>query len=72
MDFPVFENVTRPIRAGPFSEADLFSIYMIRVLVLLMVGHSMSKSPIVSGTDDNQKALSAFRVSDLIASAIWR
>jgi hypothetical protein len=22
MDLPVFENVTRPIRAGPFSDAD--------------------------------------------------
>src|SRR5579871_6632421 len=31
MDLPVLENVTRPIRAGPFSDADLFSIYMMRV-----------------------------------------
>lgn len=31
MDLPVFEKETRPIRAGPFSDADLFSMYMMRV-----------------------------------------
>jgi hypothetical protein len=35
MDLPVFENVTRPIRASPFSELDFSSIYMMRVFDML-------------------------------------
>jgi hypothetical protein len=27
---PVLENVTRPIRAGPTSSPDFFSMYMMR------------------------------------------
>src|SRR5579863_1791279 len=33
MPFPVFENVTRPIRAGPFRLAALHSMYITRDLV---------------------------------------
>src|SRR5258708_3919896 len=34
MDFPVWENVTRPMRAEPLTPSSLVSMYMIRLFII--------------------------------------